>query len=799
MFNNIISDQQQIDPLYLQRDCLKQMTDNELPLSNGTLSADGQIHRYSVDNKTHQPDEWYTAFEGLSQKGTPYLCCIYGSWTTGAKFEYKSWEQTNGYTFSTEEISALKQSSQKAKEKADQERIEKYQLARERAKEIWNQASKESQNEQHKAYLRKKQIEAFGEVRFGMYGDIPSMLIPLKEINGSLSSLQFIWVNSNGKTEKRFLSNGKKRGCFMELTSFHEADHLYICEGYATGASIQQVVNDPVIIAFDAGNLSHVVQVIKEKYPSKKITLCADNDPVGIKKAQDVSKRFNCTIIAPQFPEDEKELSDFNDLFCLKGKDELKRQLLGNHEPKQASCEEIQNILETLDEDPCKELSMKDFPPVLKTYIESLSETTEAHPIMIIMSVICSISAMVGKRVYMKEGEGKTFQNLYPNIWSLCITKSGGFKTTALNKGSEIALEEDRKILQMMKDIEDRDTEYNPLDDRSKLDAKLQAEVLRESLKRPLLPTRVTSEFLIKYLAQGHKGMILSSEMGEWLKNLKKNHNGDLKELFTYFYDVDIAPYEQRTKHCGGGIVETPFITINSVSTIDWIQKEVKEEDIFSGFFARILLFAPPANDNIPPARPQKRKKSPEEEKTAKKKIADTLENLGELTFSFSEESGVYFGLIHSSLYQMVQCSKYDDRCQKFLEPYLKRWSPYVIKLAMIFRILEDPLSEELSVSSIKSATEIIKVAIKSTAKLFEKELGESVDQRKQRLVFDWILKRTTLKITTKLKHILKSRQLEGGSKEYEEVLETLENAGKVECSNPKTENKKDREYVAII
>lgn len=695
-----------------------------------------------------------------------------------------------------------------------------------RAEKIYFESSPTMTDMQHSVYLKKKELTSadIPSLRFGNYYDTPALIIPIKDIEGEIKSIQYIFQDSDGKTQKRFLKDADKKDCFLALDDPKETDQIFITEGIATAGSLRKILANreqqqktSVVCAFNAEGITKVSKVLKVKFPNSEIIPAPDYDTAGGKTSKNCKDSLG---FEPVFPPNKGE--DWNDVAVKNNESESAKLLeealeirkqaqkledsydhaetARQHvaEKEKQRIPQIEQILEKIDEDPCKDFSMEHFPPILKTYIESLCETTEAHPIMIIMSVICSISAMVGKKVYMKEGEGKAFQDLYPNIWSLCITKSGGFKTTAINKGSEIALEEDRKILQMMKDIEDRDTEYNPLDDKSKLDAKLQAEVLKESLKRPILPTRVTSEFLIKYLAQGHKGMILSSEMGEWLKNLKKTHNGDLKELFTYFYDVDIAPYEQRTKHCGGGIVETPFITINSVSTIDWIQKEVKEEDIFSGFFARILLFAPPANDNIPPARPKKRKKSPEEEKKAKKKIADTLENLGELTFSFSEESGIYFDLIHSSLYQMVQCSKYDDRCQKFLEPYLKRWSPYVIKLAMIFRILEDPLSEELSVSSIKSATEIIKVAIKSTAKLFEKELGESEDQRKQRLVFDWIRKRTTLKTTTKLKHILKSRQLEGGSKEYEEVLETLENAGKVECSNPKTENKKDREYVTI-
>jgi len=210
-----------------------------------------------------------------------------------------------------------------------------------------------------------------------------------------------------------------------------------------------------------------------------------------------------------------------------------------------------------------------------------------------------------------------------------------------------------------------------------------------------------------------------------------------------------------------------------------------------------MLLFAPPFENKTPPARQKKRKNS-EKEFHSKKKIAELLEHLGNISFSFSESTGIQFDNIHNSLDQMVKTGRYDERCQKFLEPYLKRWSPYILKLAMLFRIIEDPLSNELSSTSIKAGTEIVRIAIKSTAKLFEKELGESEDHRKQRIVFENILSRAKNGKKTSFEHIVRSRILSGGFKEYEEVLETLDLSGKIALINPDIKNKKKREYAIL-
>ena len=656
---------------------------------------------------------------------------------------------------------------------------------------LLKEASIRPTNSGHNAYLEAKglSIEDIPGACFGEYFGSPALLIPIKDIDRNVRSIQYIFQDKEGKTQKRFLKDADKSDCFLALDEIAGCDQIFITEGIATAASLRKILKETkgdknvgVVCAFSALGIPKVAKRLKEIFEDAEIIAAPDADQAG----DGAAKTCKEIGIGAIFPPKIKEGADWNDVYLessLEGSiADLRMSMSIKEISEKKEIPEIKNILEEIEEDPCKDLSMESFPAVLRTYIESICETTEAHQIMVIMSVICSISAMIGKKIYMPRGE--YFQNLFANIWSLCITKSGGFKTTALNKGSEIALEDDRKILQIMDDIRSReDPNFDILQDDTKFKDEVKKEILIESLKRPMLPTRITTEFLIKHLAQGHQGMILSSEIGEWLGNMQKQHNVDLKQIFTYFYDVDIAPYEHRTKHCGNYIVRQPFVTINGVSTIDWVQNQVKADDVFSGFFARMLLFAPPFENKIPHARPKKKEMSAEGIK-AKKEIAKTLEHLGEIEFSFSEETAAQFDTIHEALYQMVRVSKYDERCQKFLEPYLKRWSPYILKLAMIFRVIEDPLSNNLSISSIKAATEIIRVAIKSTAKLFKKELGESEDQRKQRKVYEWVVKRSAKDGKAPYYKLPQSKLLDGGSDEYEKVIQTLIDSRKIQCTN---------------
>jgi len=476
-------------------DCLKEMSSNGIPFDS-SLQTDGKIHRFSIDTKKSQPDEWYVAHGGVSQRGNPYLICIYGSWSTGERYEYRSWQTDNSVIFSREDLEQVKREMELAQKKAVAEKLQRQHDTALQANSIWEEASKEPLTPDHKKYLEKKHIESIGDIRFGYFNNDmqkPSMILPLYSIDKQIKSLQFIWVDKEGMTHKRFLAGGQKKGCFMALKPIDQSEHVYVCEGYATGVSIQEVVPDVVMVAFDAGNLKPVIEVLKKSHPHKKITIVADNDDIGLQKAKLASSQYGCGVVFPDFTQIDNShgMTDFNDLMAISGKEVVLSQL--SHKPIKEV--DLASILDNLDEDPCKDLSMEHFPPVLKSYIEGLSETTEAHPIMIIMSVLCSISAMVGKKVYMPKGE--YFQDLYPNIWSLCINKSGGFKTTALNKGSRLAFEKDKKILELMEDLKNKeDPNFNLLEDNKKFSDQLRSQLRAESLKRPILPTRTSTELL---------------------------------------------------------------------------------------------------------------------------------------------------------------------------------------------------------------------------------------------------------------------------------------------------------------
>lgn len=212
----------------------------------------------------------------------------------------------------------------------------------------------------HAYFVRKRVYKNYGlkQDRFG------NLLMPLFDINEKFWSLQRIFPNGN-KMIGALLSNeqkkngekllAKKRGNFfiisddMDLYNKNSAklnieallkyNKIYICEGFATAASVHEACKMPVIVGLDVGNLEFVVQDFSARFCNIHIIIAADNDVkkekesgfnIGKEKAMQIKNNFkSVSICIPNF--NDKEIysgcSDFNDLYNSRGIDEVGRQL----------------------------------------------------------------------------------------------------------------------------------------------------------------------------------------------------------------------------------------------------------------------------------------------------------------------------------------------------------------------------------------------------------------------------------------------------------------------------------------
>lgn len=177
-------------------------------------------------------------------------------------------------------------------------------------------------------YLTKKKIDDFYGAKITEGGTI---LIPVRDINGNITSLQSI-TDKTG--DKKFFTGGKIKGCFHTIGDIENSEYVLICEGYATGCSIHMATGKPVVISFQSTNLENVAIEIANKYKSldKKIIICGDDDAYTTKPpdnepynagrifADRAAEKVQALAIYPKFGElAAKGLTDFNDLHCVGG------------------------------------------------------------------------------------------------------------------------------------------------------------------------------------------------------------------------------------------------------------------------------------------------------------------------------------------------------------------------------------------------------------------------------------------------------------------------------------------------
>lgn len=246
--------------------------------------ADGSLHRYRVEgDKAGSKNGWYVLH--LDEK--PFG--VFGSWRTG---QSETWTASAIQAMTVAERRALAERMAAAKAARDAEQRAVNAAARERAAKLWGRARPAGNDH---PYLARKRVGAFG-IR-----DLRGQLvIPMRDVDGTLHSLQFIGPDGR----KTFLTGGRKRGCYYAIG--RPDDALCICEGYATGATIFQETGHATAVAFDAGNLQPVAEALRRKFPALTLVIAADNDSEtagnpGIAAARAAARAAGAAVAVPSF------------------------------------------------------------------------------------------------------------------------------------------------------------------------------------------------------------------------------------------------------------------------------------------------------------------------------------------------------------------------------------------------------------------------------------------------------------------------------------------------------------------
>lgn len=182
--------------------------------------------------------------------------------------------------------------------------------AEHRQSESWGRASmqaglmlQDTELKEHD-YLHRKGLHD----ALGLVAEDGSLLVPMRNCQtNALQGLQVIrWVSDDRKWEKKMLPGMRAKGCALRLGPKQAMD-TFLCEGYATGLSIELAarlmrLNAAVLICFSGSNMVHVASTLKAR-----AFVVADHDESGA--GQRAAEKTNLPFcMSPVLGEDANDL-----------------------------------------------------------------------------------------------------------------------------------------------------------------------------------------------------------------------------------------------------------------------------------------------------------------------------------------------------------------------------------------------------------------------------------------------------------------------------------------------------------
>jgi putative DNA primase/helicase len=292
-----------------------------------------QVPDFPLDGKIFrcgQKDHIWIAGNTWQFKGKDYASVRFGSWKFGDSHELKSWsasEETKGFR------QALTKQTQETQAKLKLDKMEKHKACKMKWKPIFDMAESADHG-----YLSHKEIKPFNSK---VLNDI--LMIPAYGLKGFVGVQRIFENPKTGRFEKRFSTGIEIRGAISPLSSFKDSELCFVTEGFATGATIQELFPEiPVIVCFSAGNIVPAIETIRIINPKIKIIIAGDNDAeskTGEKSCKKAVQQFlNCIYRIPQFKTKNNSWSDYNDLANFESRESVIEQLT-------ISAEEFTNVI----------------------------------------------------------------------------------------------------------------------------------------------------------------------------------------------------------------------------------------------------------------------------------------------------------------------------------------------------------------------------------------------------------------------------------------------------------------------
>ena len=281
--------------------------------------------------------DWYKLYLFRPDAGGVFIVGTFGTYRNGGS---DAKVQVDWKPLTDAERARHQSEREAAKAKADAERRHEAELAAMAATDLLKRATREG----HSPYLERKGVEP----EACRYLPDGTLVLPLMRydlpMESRLRGVQRILPNGS----KLYTKNFNKPGCCTRLGIVHAdlSPLLLVCEGYATGLTARMATDrqHPMFVALDAGNLLHVVPLLRALFPRSRILILADDDwrtrdqhtgeltNPGRTNAKAIAKQVvGCDFLFPIFKGEGRgdKDTDFNDLHAREGLDTVRAQLSG--------------------------------------------------------------------------------------------------------------------------------------------------------------------------------------------------------------------------------------------------------------------------------------------------------------------------------------------------------------------------------------------------------------------------------------------------------------------------------------
>lgn len=231
---------------------------------------------------------WARLFEYRSEKTSR----IYITGKFGVRGD--AWEvEATPTDWSPAERAEWLEQRKEAERAAEAARAKDAESAAEKAARMWAKGRDEGTT----PYLERKNVGAFGvRILFGK-----QVAVPLRDMQGTLHGLQYIYPEKVDGVDKRFGTGTIKEGRFHLIGEVQKGVPIAFGEGYATCATGHMATAWPVVTCFDAGNIEPVMAVWRKLYPDHEFVILADDDRHVVERLCERLARVGVTVAPEAF------------------------------------------------------------------------------------------------------------------------------------------------------------------------------------------------------------------------------------------------------------------------------------------------------------------------------------------------------------------------------------------------------------------------------------------------------------------------------------------------------------------